>query len=131
MDCHFLLQEIFPTQESNPGLPHCGQTLYRLSHQGSLCGCVLSRIQLFATPWAVAHQAPLSMGFPKQEYWGGLPCLPSGDLPDPGIEPISLMSLALAGRSFTTWDAIRATWEALRHHNVYDNKHKIIMDKMS
>jgi len=52
--------------------------LYRLSHQGSLCGCVLSRIQLFATPWAVAHQAPLSMGFPKQEYWGGLPCPPSG-----------------------------------------------------
>ena len=38
VDCHFLLQGIFPTQESNPGLPHCGQTLYRLSHQGTLVG---------------------------------------------------------------------------------------------
>ena len=41
------------------------------------------------TPWAVAHQAPLSMGFPRQEYWGRLPCPPPGDLPNPGIEPRS------------------------------------------
>ena len=39
------------------------------------------------TPWTVAHQAPLSMGFSRQEYWSGLPFLSSGDLPDPGIEP--------------------------------------------
>ena len=45
----------------------------------------LSRVRLFATPWTVAYQAPLSMGFSKQEYWSGLP-FPSGDLPDPGIE---------------------------------------------
>ena len=59
-------------------------------------------VQLFATLWTVAHQAPLSMGFSRQEYWSGLPCLPPGDLPDPGIEPGSLMSPALAGGFFTT-----------------------------
>ena len=48
-----------------------------------------SRVQLFATPWPVAHQAPLSMGFSRQEYWSGLPFPPPGDLPDPGIEPRS------------------------------------------
>ena len=62
----------------------------------------LSRVQLFVTLWTVAYQAPLSMGFSRQEYWSGLPCPPSGDLPDPGIKPMSLMSLALAGRFFTT-----------------------------
>ena len=44
---------------------------------------------LFATPWTVAHQAPLSMGFSRQEYWSGLPFPSPGDLPDPGIEPRS------------------------------------------
>ena len=55
-----------------------------------------------ATAWTVAHQVPLSMGFSRQEYWSGLPCPPPGDLPDPGIEPTSLMFPALAGRFFTT-----------------------------
>ena len=50
---------------------------------------LLSRVQLFATPWTVAHQAPLSMGFSRQEYWSGLPFPSPGDLPDPGIEPRS------------------------------------------
>ena len=49
----------------------------------------LSRVWLFATPWTAAHQAPLSMGFPRQEYWSGLPFSSLGDLPDPGIEPTS------------------------------------------
>ena len=49
-----------------------------------------SHVQLFATPWTVVHQAPLSMGFSGQEYWSGLPCPPPGDLPNPGIEPTSL-----------------------------------------
>ena len=44
-----------------------------------------SRVQLFVTPWTVAHQTPLSMGFSRQEYWGGLPCSPSGDPPDSGL----------------------------------------------
>ena len=51
------------------------------------------------TPWTVAHQAPLSMGFCQQEYWSGLPLPPPGDLPVPGMEP---MFLALGGRFFTT-----------------------------
>ena len=49
----------------------------------------LSRVRLFATPWTVAYQAPLSMEFSRQEYWSGLPFPSSGDLPDPGIEPRS------------------------------------------
>ena len=61
-----------------------------------------SPVWLFVTQWTVAHQAPLSMGFSRQEYWSGLPCPPPGDLPDPGTEPISLMALPLAGRFFTT-----------------------------
>ena len=48
-----------------------------------------SHVQLFATPWTVAHQAPLSMGFFRPEYWSGLPCLPPGDLPNPEIEHAS------------------------------------------
>ena len=75
-------------------------------------GCLLSRFSplwLFVTLWIVAHQVSLSTGFFRQEYWSGLPCPPPGDLPDPGIEPTSLMSPALAGRFSTT----SATWKAL------------------
>ena len=61
-----------------------------------------SRVRLFKTPWTVAQQAPLFMGFSRQEYWSGLPCPPSGDHPNPGIKPRSLTSPALAGRFFTT-----------------------------
>ena len=74
--------------------------------------CVLSpfsHVQLIVTLWTAAHQALLSMGFSRQEYWSGLPCSPLGDLPNPGIEPASPMSPALAGGFFTT----SATWEAL------------------
>ena len=66
-----------------------------------MCECVLSRfsrVLLFATPWTVDLQLPPSMGFSGQEYWSGLPCPPPGDLLNPGIEPVSLMSPALAGR---------------------------------
>ena len=69
------------------------------------CMCVLSHlshVQLFATPWTVAHPSPLTMGFSRQQYWSGLLCPPPGDLPDPGIEPRSLMSPALADAFFTT-----------------------------
>ena len=75
--------------------------------------CVLthfSHVQLCATPWTVARQAPLSMGFSRREYWSGLPFPPPGDLPDPGIKPRSLTSPALAGVSSTT----SAPWEALK-----------------
>ena len=60
------------------------------------------RVQLFVTSWIVAHQAPLTMGFSRQEYWSGLPCPPPENLPDPKIKPTSLMSPALAGVFFTT-----------------------------
>ena len=73
-----------------------------------LCACVFSHVQLFVAPWAVAHQAPLSVGFSRQEYWRELPRPPLGDFSDPGIKPVSLTSPALAGRFFTT----SATWEA-------------------
>ena len=54
-----------------------------------------SPVQLYATLWTVTHQASLSTGFSRQEYWSGLPFPSSGDLPDPGINPVSLMSPAL------------------------------------
>ena len=60
-----------------------------------------SPAQLFVTLWTVAHQAPLSMGFSRQEYWSGLLCPPPGTLPHPGIELASLKSPALAGGFFT------------------------------
>ena len=72
--------------------------------------CVQSRfshVQLFAILWTVARQVPLSMGFSRQEYWNWLVCPPPEDLPDPGIEPVSLMSSAVGGGFFTTsttWD---------------------------
>ena len=69
-----------------------------------MCVCVqsLSCVQLFVTTWAVADQAPLSMGFSRQEYWSGLPFPSPGNLSDPGIISMSLASHALAGRFFTT-----------------------------
>ena len=70
-----------------------------------VCMCVPSRfshVQLFATPWTVADQAPLSMGFSRQESRSGLPCPSPGDLPNPGIKPTFLTSPALAGGFFTT-----------------------------
>ena len=61
-----------------------------------------SHVRLTVTPWTAACQAPLSMEFSRQEYWSGLPCPLSGDLPNPGIEPMPLVSPALAGGFFTT-----------------------------
>ena len=78
----------------------CNRDVCALSH--------FSCVWFFATPWTTARQAPPSMGFSRQEYWSGWPCPPSGDLPNPGIEPASLMSPALTGRFFTTG----TTWEA-------------------
>ena len=80
--------------------------------------CVLSRfshVQLYATLWTAARQTPLFMRFSRQEYWSGLLCPRPGDLSDPGSEPTSRMSPALAGRFLTT----SPTWEATflsKHH---------------
>ena len=76
--------------------------------QGLMLAKSLQSCPTLCDPWTVAHQAPLSMGFSRQESWSGLPCLPPGDLPDPEIEPESPVSPALAGRFFTT----NATWES-------------------
>ena len=64
--------------------------------------CMLSHVQLFVTPWTMAHLPPLSMEFSRQEYWSGLPFPAPGDLLDPGTEYESLASPALAGRCFIT-----------------------------
>ena len=74
--------------------------------------CVCSVISDSATLQSIAHQAPLSVEFPRQDYWSGLPFPTPGDYPDPGIEPKSLMSPALAGSFFTT----NTTWEAIYQH---------------
>ena len=106
---HFLLQGNFLTQGSNPGLLYCRHsaalqvdslpteppflvdchllkaTLFDLSTKYDVC-CVLCHVLLLVTPWIVACQAPLSMGFSWKKYWRGLPFPPLGDLLDPGIE---------------------------------------------
>ena len=90
-----------------------------------------SHVWLFATPWTIAHQAPLSMGFSSQEYWSGLPCPPPGDLPDPvpspgdlpdsGIKPTS----ALLGGFFTTEPSYsryfpsKATYKKKKNHRLF------------
>ena len=74
-----------------------------------MCVCVLSHVCLFATPWTVTRQTPLSMELSRQEYWSGLPFPTPGNLPDPRIKLASLKSLALAGRFFTT----TVTWEVM------------------
>ena len=74
-----------------------------------MCACVLSNVQLFATPWNVAHQASLSVEFSRQEYWRGLPFPTPGNLPNPRIKPTSLTSPELAGGFFTTG----ASWKVL------------------
>ena len=83
-----------------------------------VCVCVYVSCSVMSNLWDSmdwAHEAPLSMGFSRRESWSGLPFPPPGDLPNPGIEPLSLMSLALAGGFFTastTWEALR-TWLCL------------------
>ena len=76
----------------------------------SMCVCAkfVKSCPALCDLWTVAHQAPLSMGFSRQEDWSGLPCLPPGDLPNPGTEPSSLASPALVGGFFAS-----ASWEHL------------------
>ena len=63
-----------------------------------VCVCVLSCVHLFTTPWTIARQALLSVGFPRQEYWSGLPFPSPGDLPNAGTEPLFPVSPAVSGR---------------------------------
>ena len=71
---------------------------------------MLSHVLFFVTPQTVARQAPLSMGFSRQEYWGSLPFPPPGDLPNPEIKPTSPVSPALAGGFFTTSATSKPFW---------------------
>ena len=75
-----------------------------------------SRVRLFATLWTVACQAPLSMGFSRQEYWSGLPRLLPGDRPNPRIEPMSHYVSCIAGVFFIT----SGTWEAREIHTAFN-----------
>ena len=75
-----------------PSLVEVGNCISSWSSRRSFLVCVLShfsRVWHFATLWIVACQAPLSMGVSRQEYWSGLPCPPRGDLPNPGVKPMS------------------------------------------
>ena len=83
-----------PPAPSQTTLPAQPPPFHQCLHAQSL-----NHVQLFTIPWTVAHQTPLSMGFPRQEYWSRLPFPPPGDLPDPGTEPTSP---TLAGGFFTT-----------------------------
>ena len=74
------------------------------------------------TPWTVAHQVPLSMGFSKQKYWSGFPFPSPGDLPNPGTKPRSLTSPALAGGFFMT----SATWKSVDYAQTFSNVLPII-----
>ena len=92
-----------------------------------MCAVVIrfSWVRLFGTLWIAAHQAPMSMGLARQEYWSGLLCPPPGDLPDPGIETASLKSPALAGRLFTTLAPPR------KHFNTCSLSHILEMFQMT
>ena len=93
------------------------------SNYAGMCAKSLQWWSLFAILWTVALHASLSMGFSRQEYWSGPPCPPPGDLPDPGIKLMSLVTPAVVSRFFTS----SATWEALRKWHMYVNILKIII----
>ena len=85
---------------------------------------MLSHVQLVPTPWTVACQAPLSMGFSRQEYWSGLPFLPSEDLPDPGIEPMSPalqvdLPLSHLERPTITYLKQKVAWQNWKKKNAF------------
>ena len=86
---------------------------------------LFSHVRLCVTPWTVVHQAPVSLGFSRPKHWSGLPCPPPGDLPNTGIEPASLTSLALTGGFFTT----STTWELHTQHGK-NNNHTGIVTRM-
>ena len=123
MGCHVLLQGILPTQGLNLHLfclLHWQASSLPLAPQlVSVNWSVMS--VYFATPWTVACQASLSLGFSRQEYWSGLPCPPPGDLPNAGIKPTSP---ALAGGFFTTSAPLEA--HLLIHVSINPSSHSSI-----
>ena len=92
---------------------------YTMIKHMATCGCVLSRVRLFGTPWTTAHQAHLSMKFSRPEFCVGLPFPTPGNFPNPGIKPLSLMPPALTGRLFTNCAIrIRYKWGKLKQREV-------------
>ena len=88
---------------------------------------VASVVSDSATPWTIKpQQAPLSMGFSRQEYWSGLPCPPPGDLRGPGIEPVSPACPALAGGFFTT----STTWEAPLGYKILGGRTQVLTSQL-
>ena len=85
------------------------QVKFSISFLHCTHACSVAQLCLTLTPWTIAHQAPLSMGFSRQEHWIRFPFPSPGDLPNPGIKPNSLVSSVLAGGFLTN----SATWEAL------------------
>ena len=93
-----------------------------ISKVAAVVYCLVTKLcPTFVIPWTVAHQAPLSMIFPRQEYWSGVLLRFSGDLPDPGIEPAFPMSRVLAGKFFTTESPGKTTGE-MRYHPLIQAK---------
>ena len=109
--CHLLWSSVGPVTTCWFRRYRLGGTYSLILPNGKGCACecdLLFRVRLFASPWTVAHQAPLSMGFSRREYWNGLPFPSPGHLPDPGIEPASS---ALAGGFFTAETPGKPWWE--------------------
>ena len=100
----------YPLFTWGPCSPQCNSSA-QSQHKTRGCAKSLQLCSTLCDPMTVACQAPLSTGFSRKEYWSGLPCSPPGDLLNPGIEPTSRMSPALAGKFFTP----SATWEAPQH----------------
>ena len=98
------LSSMFRTQGRFAHLLPCAGSVSSVSQNVNIVKP--SCVRLFATLWTIAHQAPLFIGFSRQEHWSEWACPPPGDLPDPGIKPESPTSPALAGGFFTT-DATR------------------------
>ena len=86
---------------------------------------LLSHVRLFVTPWTVAYQAPLSMGFSRQEYWSGVPFPSLGDLPDPGIEPGSPTLEVDALTSELPRERQPSEWEKIIANQATDKKNNL------
>ena len=98
----------FESRFVQPQIPHF-PTISRRDFKGHLHAKLLQSCLTLCNPMDCSPQAPLSMGFSRQEYWNGLPCPPPGNLSNPGIEPMSFMSPALADKFFTTSTTMEAS----------------------
>ena len=108
--------QMLPCSQASGHEHQCCSPNYDLAHS-----CTCSVISDSATPWTVAHQASLSMRFSQQEYWSGLPCPPPGDLPNPGIEPVSLYVSCIGRCVLYHWRHLRSLSKST-HCSIYNIK---------